>query len=46
MADFMKVAVEEGCIGVQKEDGGPFGAVVVKNGEIVARGHNMVRHQR
>ncbi|KAI1723996.1 cytidine and deoxycytidylate deaminase zinc-binding region domain-containing protein [Ditylenchus destructor] len=39
---FMLEAVGEACHGVEKNDGGPFGAVVVKNGEILARGHNMV----
>ncbi|CAI4221364.1 unnamed protein product [Auanema sp. JU1783] len=39
---YMQKALEEACSGVSKGDGGPFGAVVVKNGEIVATGHNMV----
>lgn len=38
----MKAAVSEGILGVDLGDGGPFGAVVVKEGNIVARGHNMV----
>jgi tRNA(Arg) A34 adenosine deaminase TadA len=42
MENFMKAAIEEGVKGVQSSDGGPFGAVVVKNGQIIARGHNMV----
>jgi tRNA(Arg) A34 adenosine deaminase TadA len=41
-ADFMNAAVEEACNGVKIGDGGPFGAVVVKEGKIVAKGHNMV----
>ncbi|KAI3418776.1 hypothetical protein GPALN_007879 [Globodera pallida] len=40
--EFMHNAVEEGIRGVQCGDGGPFGAVIVKNGEIIAQGHNMV----
>uniref|UniRef100_A0A0N5BPL7 CMP/dCMP-type deaminase domain-containing protein n=1 Tax=Strongyloides papillosus TaxID=174720 RepID=A0A0N5BPL7_STREA len=40
--DFMKIAVKEAETGVNANDGGPFGAVVVKNGEVVATGHNMV----
>lgn len=40
--DFMKIAVKEAETGVNANDGGPFGAIVVKNDEIVATGHNMV----
>ncbi|VDM43822.1 unnamed protein product [Toxocara canis] len=40
--DFMKKAVEEAVQGVTNDDGGPFGAVIVRNGSIVATGHNMV----
>uniref|UniRef100_A0A915D7G2 CMP/dCMP-type deaminase domain-containing protein n=1 Tax=Ditylenchus dipsaci TaxID=166011 RepID=A0A915D7G2_9BILA len=36
------MAVEEACKGVEIKDGGPFGAVVVKENKIVAIGHNMV----
>ena len=39
---FMDEAIKEAEIGVQKNDGGPFGAVIVKDGKIIARGHNMV----
>lgn len=38
----MKVAINEACLGVAKGDGGPFGAVVVRDGEILSYGHNMV----
>uniref|UniRef100_A0AC35UCH3 CMP/dCMP-type deaminase domain-containing protein n=1 Tax=Rhabditophanes sp. KR3021 TaxID=114890 RepID=A0AC35UCH3_9BILA len=40
--DFMKIAVEEAKKGMCCGDGGPFGAVVVRDGKIVASGHNMV----
>lgn len=40
--EHMAAAVKEACTGVQNGDGGPFGAVVVRNGQIVATGHNMV----
>ena len=40
--EFMKLALEEALTGVLANDGGPFGAVVVKDGKVVARGHNMV----
>lgn len=39
----MNAAIEEACTGVSAGDGGPFGAVVVRNGEILASGHNLVR---
>ena len=40
--NFMNEAVKEAKVGVEKGDGGPFGAVIVKNGEIIGRGHNRV----
>ncbi|EXB75652.1 Guanine deaminase [Morus notabilis] len=39
---FLKKAVEEAYKGVESGDGGPFGAVVVKNDEVVVSCHNMV----
>lgn len=42
MNKFMQVAIEEAREGIAHNDGGPFGAVVVKNGEIIGRGHNRV----
>lgn len=38
----MEIAINEALIGVQSNDGGPFGAVLVQNGEIIARAHNEV----
>ena len=35
-------AIQEARLGIQNGDGGPFGACVVKNGEIIAVGHNTV----
>ena len=40
--DFMNEAIAEAAAGVAAGEGGPFGAVVVKNGRVVARGHNQV----
>lgn len=40
--EHMKAAIEEACNGVNAGDGGPFGAVIVKDNKIVATGHNMV----
>ena len=39
---FMKAAVELSINGMLSNEGGPFGAVVVKDGEIVGRGNNKV----
>lgn len=39
---FMKMAIDLAKKGMRAGDGGPFGAVVVKGGEIVGRGHNKV----
>ena len=40
--DFMQMAIEEARIGIHAGHGGPFGTVIVRNGEVVARGHNQV----
>ncbi len=39
---FMMRAVELARLGMESNDGGPFGCVVVKNGEIVGEGSNCV----
>lgn len=39
---FMKEAIELSIDNVKSGKGGPFGAVVVKNGQIIARGANSV----
>lgn len=39
---FMKAAIDEAMIGITNHHGGPFGSVIVKNGEIIASGHNRV----
>lgn len=41
-AKFMVAAIELAKRGVEKNEGGPFGCVIVKNGEIVGRGNNKV----
>ena len=40
--EFMRRAIWLAQNGIDRSDGGPFGAVVVKNGEIVAEGNNRV----
>lgn len=39
---FMDIAIEEAKKGIEKRDGGPFGAVIVKDGKVIATGHNEV----
>jgi len=39
---FMKAAIELAIHGVENRAGGPFGALVVKDGKIVGQGHNQV----
>lgn len=40
--EFMQIAAKEAREGIANGDGGLFGAVVVKDGEVVASGHNRV----
>lgn len=40
--DYMKEAFKEAFQGMRNNEGGPFGAVVVINGKIIGRGHNIV----
>ena len=42
MNKFMKLAINEAEKGIRNKEGGPFGSVIVKNGEVVGRGHNKV----
>lgn len=39
---FMKIAIDEARKGIENFDGGPFGAVIVKDGKVVAKAHNEV----
>lgn len=41
-ATFMKIAIQEASDGIRRGDGGPFGAVIVRDGKILGRGHNSV----
>lgn len=38
----MKIAIEEALEGLKKNHGGPFGAVIVRNGKVIAKAHNEV----
>jgi len=40
--EIMQIAVDEAIRGINENDGGPFGAVIAKNGKIVAKAHNEV----
>ncbi|MFH1221916.1 MAG: nucleoside deaminase [Candidatus Micrarchaeota archaeon] len=42
MNKFMKLAVAEAFKGMRKNEGGPFGAVLVRKGKVIAKGHNLV----
>ena len=42
MNQFMKLAINEAELGIAMGHGGPFGAVVVKDGKIIGTGHNQV----
>lgn len=39
---FMQLAINEAMYGISCGNGGPFGAVIVKDGKVVGRGHNRV----
>ena len=36
------LAIEEARNGIRQKHGGPFGSVIVKDGKIIGKGHNMV----
>ena len=39
---FLKLAIEEALMGIKDGEGGPFGAVIVREGEIIGKAHNTV----
>lgn len=39
---FMNIAIEEAQKGITNGEGGPFGSVIVKNGDVIGKGHNKV----
>ena len=42
MDQYMKLALDEAYEGINNGDGGPFGAVIVKDGKVIGKGHNKV----
>ncbi len=42
MNRFMQKAIKEAFGGIEKNHGGPFGAVITQNGKIIAKAHNTV----
>lgn len=42
MNNFMSIAIKEAFKGMEANEGGPFGAVIVKDGEVIASAHNEV----
>ncbi len=42
MDKFMKLAIKEAEKGILSEHGGPFGAVIVRDGLVISKGHNHV----
>ena len=40
--DFMREALKEAYEGINNRHGGPFGCVIVKDGQIIGQGHNRV----
>lgn len=45
MDKFMKLAIGEARKGIRAGHGGPFGCVIVRDGEVVGKGHNEVVRQ-
>jgi len=43
---FLKLAVDEAFLGMRAGEGGPFGAVITRDGKIIGRGHNTVLASR
>jgi guanine deaminase len=39
---YLRMAIDEAFLGIMGMEGGPFGAVIVRNGELLGKGHNTV----
>ncbi len=42
MNKYMQMAIKEAESGIAKNEGGPFGSVIVKDGQVISKGHNHV----
>jgi guanine deaminase len=42
MNQYMQMAIEEAEKGIRDGEGGPFGAVIVRDGKVIGKGHNQV----
>lgn len=40
--NYLKMAVEEAFSGMHAGEGGPFGAIIVRDGKVIGKGHNTV----
>ena len=40
--EFLRIAIDQALEGIRSGHGGPFGCVIVKDGEIIDKGHNRV----
>ncbi|HPJ55768.1 MAG TPA: tRNA-specific adenosine deaminase, partial [Bacteroidales bacterium] len=40
--EFLENAIDQAFTGIQNNQGGPFGAVIVKDGKIIGKGCNRV----
>ena len=41
----LHMAIEEASAGMRAGDGGPFGAIIVRDGKIIGRGHKLCSMQ-
>ncbi len=41
---YLKMAIEEATSGMRAGEGGPFGAVIIRDGLVIGKGHNTVIH--
>lgn len=39
---YIRMAIDEARTGIRNGHGGPFGSVIVKDGKVIGKGHNMV----
>lgn len=42
ISHFMRIAIDEAFSGIKKNEGGPFGAILVRMGKVIAKAHNQV----